>query len=86
MSGRENLEEIELACGEGLFAAIARINEHAFLKVEIERPRLRSFEGREQALPSWEAAISEDWLVQVGHEPDADQRLDAQSCPFGSAA
>jgi hypothetical protein len=31
-------------------------------KVEIERPRLRSFEGREQALPSWEAAISEDWL------------------------
>ena len=55
-------------------------------KVEIERARLRSFEGREQALPSWEAAISEDWLVQVGHEPDADQRLDAQSCPFGSAA
>jgi putative transposase len=31
-------------------------------KVEIERPRLRSFEGKEQALPSWEAAISEDWL------------------------
>src|SRR5271169_136436 len=31
-------------------------------KVEIERPRLRSFEGKEQALPSWEAAISENWL------------------------
>ncbi len=30
--------------------------------VEIERPRLRSFEGKEQALPSWEAAIAEDWL------------------------
>ena len=30
--------------------------------VEIERPRLRSFEGKEQALPSWEAAVAEDWL------------------------
>jgi hypothetical protein len=48
-------------------------------KVEIERPRLRSFEGREQALPSWEAAISEDWLGKC--EPDADL-LDAQICPF----
>src|SRR5271167_2679482 len=28
-------------------------------KVEIERPRLRGFDGKEQALPSWEA---EDWL------------------------
>jgi transposase-like protein len=31
-------------------------------KVEIDRPRLRSFEGKEVALPSWEAAIAEDWL------------------------
>src|SRR6476659_1117876 len=31
-------------------------------KVEIERPRLRDFEGKEQALPSWEAAVAEDWL------------------------
>src|SRR5450759_4496185 len=31
-------------------------------KVAIERPRLRSFEGKEQALPSWEAAVAEDWL------------------------
>src|SRR5436190_7900760 len=31
-------------------------------KVEIERPRLRNFEGKEQALPSWEAAVAEDWL------------------------
>ena len=30
--------------------------------VEIEPPRLRSFEGKAQALPSWEAAIAEDWL------------------------
>jgi putative transposase len=31
-------------------------------KVAIERPRLRDFEGKEQALPSWEAAVAEDWL------------------------
>lgn len=31
-------------------------------KVEVERPRLRSFAGTEQALPSWEAAVAEDWL------------------------
>jgi hypothetical protein len=31
-------------------------------KVDIERPRRRSFEGKEQALPSWEAAVAEDWL------------------------
>ena len=53
-------------------------------KVEIERPRLRSFEGKEQALPSWEAAVAEDWLGKWA--TDADQRLDAQVRPFGSAA
>ena len=26
--------------------------------IEIERPRLRSFEGKEQALPSWEASVA----------------------------
>lgn len=31
-------------------------------KIEIERPRLRGFEGKELALPSWEAASREDWL------------------------
>ena len=31
-------------------------------KVEIARPRLRSFDGKEQALPSWEGAMTEDWL------------------------
>lgn len=31
-------------------------------KVEMARPRLRGFDGKEQALPSWEAAQNEDWL------------------------
>jgi putative transposase len=31
-------------------------------KVEIERPRLRSFDGKEQPVPSWEAAVAEHWL------------------------
>jgi hypothetical protein len=25
-------------------------------------PRLRGFDGKEQALPSWEGAMTEDWL------------------------
>ncbi len=31
-------------------------------KVEIERPRLRGFDGKERPVPSWEAAVGEDWL------------------------
>jgi len=31
-------------------------------KVEIERPRIRGFDGKEQPVPSWEAAVAEDWL------------------------
>src|SRR5438034_3625251 len=31
-------------------------------KVEIERPRLRGFDGKEEPVPSWEAAVAEDWL------------------------
>jgi hypothetical protein len=31
-------------------------------KMEIERPRVRDFAGRELALPSWEHAMGEDWL------------------------
>jgi len=31
-------------------------------KVEIERPRLRGFDGKEQPLPSWEGTVMEDWL------------------------
>ena len=30
--------------------------------VEIERPRLRGFDGKERALPSWETAVAENWL------------------------
>ncbi len=31
-------------------------------KVEIERPRVRGLDGKEQVLPSWENAINEDLL------------------------
>jgi hypothetical protein len=31
-------------------------------KVEIEGPRLRDFDGKEQPVPSWEAAVADDWL------------------------
>jgi putative transposase len=31
-------------------------------KIELERPRVRARAGGEIALPSWEAAMSEDWL------------------------
>jgi putative transposase len=31
-------------------------------KVEVHRPRVRSFDGREMALPTWAAAQAEDWL------------------------
>src|SRR5947209_2430873 len=31
-------------------------------KVELERPRVRDFDGQELPLPSWERAIEEDWL------------------------
>jgi putative transposase len=33
-------------------------------KVEIERPRLRGFDGQEQTVPSWEAVAAEDWFGQ----------------------
>jgi hypothetical protein len=33
-------------------------------KLEIERPRVRARSGVEVALPSWEAALAEDWLGQ----------------------
>jgi putative transposase len=31
-------------------------------KVALERPRVRARDGGEIALPSWEAAVAEDWL------------------------
>src|SRR6266403_1522359 len=33
-------------------------------KIELERPRVRARDGGEIALPSWEAALAEDWLGQ----------------------
>jgi transposase-like protein len=33
-------------------------------KLEIERPRVRDFDGRELVLPNWERAAAEDWLGQ----------------------
>ena len=33
-------------------------------RVELERPRVRGFAGKEFALPSWERAVAEDWLGQ----------------------
>jgi hypothetical protein len=33
-------------------------------KIEVERPRVRARSGGEVALPSWEAAPTEDWLSQ----------------------
>jgi putative transposase len=31
-------------------------------KIDVERPRVRDFAGRELVLPSWERAMAEDWL------------------------
>src|SRR6202166_2607595 len=31
-------------------------------KVAVERPRVRDLEGHELSLPSWERAVTEDWL------------------------
>ena len=31
-------------------------------KVDVERPRLRGFDGKEHPIPSWEAAVAENWL------------------------
>jgi putative transposase len=33
-------------------------------KIELERPRVRARDGGEMALPSWQAAVAEDWLGQ----------------------
>src|SRR2546427_12285190 len=38
-------------------------------KVEIQRPRLRGFDGKERPVPSWEAAVAEDWLGKWGMNP-----------------
>jgi hypothetical protein len=55
-------------------------------KVTVRRPRVRSYDGHELALPTWTAAQAEDWLGRWGHEPHADQRLDAQAEACGATA
>jgi putative transposase len=52
-------------------------------KVTVHRPRVRSFDGHEVALPSWTAAQAEDWLGRWAMNL-MDQRVDAQTqagCP-----
>jgi hypothetical protein len=34
-------------------------------KVDIERPRLRGFDGKEHPVPSWEASVAEDCPAQL---------------------
>ena len=55
-------------------------------KVEIERPRLRGFDGRGAGCAELGGGSCGGLAREVGHEPDADQRLDAQVCPIGSVA
>src|SRR5262249_14301086 len=54
--------------------------------VAVHRTRVRSYDGHEVALPTWTAAQAEDWLWPLGHDPDADQRVDAQAQACGAAA
>jgi len=54
-------------------------------KVELERPRVRDFDGQELPLPSWERA-SEGLAWSVGDEPDADQRVDAEVSSSGATS
>ena len=75
-SGMEALAEMmesdaEAACGprhardenEGRIAS-ERQDRLPRRQVEIVRPRLRGFDGKELAVASWEAARGEDWLGQ----------------------
>jgi putative transposase len=53
-------------------------------KVELERPRVRDFDGQELPLPSWERRGGLAW--SVGDEPDADQRVDAEVSSSGATS
>jgi len=55
-------------------------------KVEIERPRVRGFAGKELALPSWEQAIAEDWLGRWAMNLMLINVLDAQDPASGAAS
>src|SRR4051812_13306304 len=39
-------------------------------KVDIERPRLRGFDGKEHPVPSWEAAVAENRVGEGGAKPE----------------
>src|SRR3954467_11845849 len=54
-------------------------------KVAVQRPRVRSYDGHEVALPTWTAAQAEDWLGRWVM-PDANQRVNAQAAACGPAA
>ena len=54
-------------------------------KVTVHRPRVRSFDGHEVALPTLDGGAGRGLAWPLGHEPDADQRVDAQA-PAGCAA
>ena len=48
-------------------------------KVAVHRPRVRSYDGHEVALPTWTSGAGRGLAWSLGHEPDADQRVDAQA-------
>jgi hypothetical protein len=54
--------------------------------VMVRRPRVRSYGGREVVLPSWAGGAGGGLARALGHEPDADQRIDAQVQARGAAA
>ena len=54
-------------------------------KVDIERPRLRGFDGRASCAELGGSGCRRR-ARQMGNEPDADQRRDAQVRSIGSAA
>ena len=55
-------------------------------KVAVERPRVRDLAGQELTLPRLGTRDRRGLAGQVGDEPDADQRLDAEIPPSGAAS
>jgi hypothetical protein len=53
-------------------------------KVALERPRARARESGEIALPSWEAAMAEDWLAQQAMKSDMQRRAHLRPSADGS--
>jgi len=55
-------------------------------KVAVHRPRVRSYDGHEVALPTWTAAQAEDWLGRWAMNLMLGQRVDAQAPACCAAA